>query len=31
MYNGKSRYICRKYNTIKHLFSNKIIIINYAR
>lgn len=30
VYKGKSRHICRRHYTIKHLFSNEIIFINYV-
>lgn len=31
MYNGKSRHIRRRHNTIKQLISNGIISINYVK
>ena len=31
MYNGKSRHIRRRHNTIKQLLSNGVITINYIR
>lgn len=31
MYNCKSRYICRRYNTIRQLFATGVITINYVK
>ena len=31
MYNGKSRYIHRRHNTIKQLFSTRVISLDYVR
>jgi len=31
MNNEKSRHICCRYNTVKHLFSNEIVSINYVK
>jgi hypothetical protein len=31
IYNGKSKYIHRKHNIIKHLLSNIIIFIDYVK
>ena len=31
MYNGKFRYICRRYNTIRQLLSTKVISIVYVK
>lgn len=31
MYNGKSRHICRRHNTIRQLLSTGIITIDYVR
>ena len=31
MYNGKSRHICRKHNTVRQLLSNGIISIDYIK
>ena len=30
MYNGKSRHIHRRHNTVRHLLSNRIISIEYV-
>ena len=31
MYNGKSRHICRRHNTIRQLLSIGVISLNYVR
>jgi hypothetical protein len=31
MYNGKSRHICHRHNTVKNLLSNDIIYIDYVK
>ena len=31
MYNGKSRHICRRHNTIRQIISTGVISINYVR
>ena len=31
MYNGKSRHICHKHNTVRQLLSNEIISIDYIK
>ena len=31
MYNGKSRHICRRHNTVRQLLSNGIISIDYIK
>ena len=31
MYNGKSRHIRRRHNTIKQLLSNSVISLNYVK
>ena len=31
MYNGKSRHICHRYNTIRQLLSIGIIFIDYVK
>ena len=31
MYNGKSRHICRRHNTVRQLLSNGIIVIDYVK
>jgi len=30
LYNGKSRYICRRYNIIRHLLSNVVTLIDFV-
>ena len=31
MYNDKSKHICQRHNTIKHLLSSKITLIDYVK
>ena len=31
MYNGKSRHICRRHNTIRQLLSTRVIYLDYVR
>jgi len=31
MYNGKSKHICQRYNTFKHLLLNEIISIDNVK
>ena len=31
MYNGKSRDICRRHNTVGQLLSTRVISVNYVR
>ena len=31
MYNGKSRHICHRHNTVRQLLSNRIISIDYIK
>ena len=31
MYNGKSRHICRRHNTVRHLLFNEIISIDFIK
>ena len=31
MYNGKSRQICHRHNTVRQLFSTRVIFLDYVR
>ena len=31
MYNGKSRHICRRHNTIRQLLSTRVISVDYVK